>query len=478
MELTKVGDITPPLNSGQVTISIGTNPKDAKDGYFYFNTGIAPTLIDFKTLLAEADTKDLTVFIPFYKDKIKKFNQIIELAETLSDKKHLKIYARVLEKINLFKSGKISEVKTYSDIISNKTNNSKSIYNKANKQSLVDMGIEPAWSNYTGHFVGTLVAPICLTQDKASIEESSLSEKITQLLAEQSITLMAPAEFLREANWVVTEAGISLQSDGGADFTEVVLGMLNSSGAAFSKMVKEGDGSAASLAPLGINTDTLGAAASNHTGCGATGEEKVKNAFIALENIEISDETTETNKVAADPVAVKKEVKELITQLKKLDLKSNPHKALKGLSLLHSMITSIEKLEDTPSDLEKLKQSLEKQKEGIKPLFSKQISRRFDKGIEQLEELPTINSSKEVKTIFNPILKMYKKGWRVFLPKSKHPQKEKIERVDKEVNVLEEYEQKIVPLREQHEKMEDSEEKSQLTNEINALIDEARAALA
>lgn len=471
MEITKVGEITPPLNSGQVTISIGTNPNDEADGYFYFNTDTAPALIKFKELLAEAT--DLPVFKPFYKTDVKKFVDANAVAQKLSDKKYLKIYARVLAKMGVVKANKIAKIKTYNDIIDSVQTSSKSFYKPSGlKMSLEMIGVTPSWTNYTGHFVGTLVTPICLTQDKSSIEESPLSEKINQLLTETNITLMEPVDFLREANWVVTEKGLSLQSDGGADFTEVVLGMLGTSGAAFSKMVKEGDGSAASLAPLGINTDILAAAASHHTGCGTSGNEKVKNAFTALENIEIPTETTEKS-TTVDPTVVKQEVGKLLKQFKALE----PKKAFKGLGLLHQMSSLINKLEDVPAELKALVQKLEMQRTKLKPVFSKQISKRFDKGLTELEELPVINSTQDLEAIFGTILKLYK-GWQKFVPEEDHPQKEKIERVDKEVDVLKEYEQKIVPLRKQHEKMENSEEKEELTTQINTLIDEAKAALA
>lgn len=46
------------------------------------------------------------------------------------------------------------------------------------------------------------------------------------------------------------------------------------------------------------------------------------------------------------------------------------------------------------------------------------------------------------------------------------------------MEVGKEYEKRIVLLKEQHEKIEDSDEKIQLTHKINALIDETKAALA
>lgn len=282
MGLTKVGEITPPLTSGQVTISIGTNPNDAKDGYFYFNTGDAPSLIKFKALLEEAS--DSPLFKPFYKTDVKKFSDANSIAQGLSKKEHLQAYASVLAKMGVVKSNKVSKVKKYNDIIDNVETTSKSFYKPSGlKASLETLGVSPNWDNYEGHFIGTLVNPVCLTQDKDAIEENPFYvQNIKKVLEDTNITLMGPVAFLREANWVVSEGGISLQTDGGADFTDLVLGMLNTSASAFVNMVKDGDGSASSLGALGVDPNKLGKAARNYTECGATGNEKIRNACIAL----------------------------------------------------------------------------------------------------------------------------------------------------------------------------------------------------
>lgn len=203
-------------------------------------------------------------------------------------------------------------------------------------------------------------------------------------------------------------------------------------------------------------------------------------AFEPTTEEDSSTDSTETNNpdtkdqtAPADLVTVKKQVAKLLAEFKGLE----PNKAFKGLSLLHTMNTSIEKLEDAPAELKALAQKLEVQKTKLKRVFSKQIGNGFDKGLEKLEEIPVINSTQDLEDIFGTILKMYK-GWQKFVPEENHPKKEKIEQVDKEVDVLKEYEKKIVPLRDQHEGMDDSEEKEQLSTQINTLIDEAKVALA
>lgn len=282
MGLTKVGEISPPLTSGEISISIGTNPKDVQDGYFYFNTGDAPVLIKFKALLKDALNENQ--YRLFDKTDVKKFGDANVVAQGFSKKEHLQAYASVLAKMGVVKSNKISKIKKYNDIIDNVETTSKNLYKPSGiKATLETLGVSPTWSNYEGHFVGTLVNSVCLTKDKAAIEESPFyAQNIKKLLNDTGVTLMGPVAFLREANWVVTEGNLSLQSDGGADFTDLVLGMLNTSASAFAKMVKEGDGTASSLGVLGVDPAKLAKAAKNHTDCGATGDEKIRNACIAL----------------------------------------------------------------------------------------------------------------------------------------------------------------------------------------------------
>lgn len=199
------------------------------------------------------------------------------------------------------------------------------------------------------------------------------------------------------------------------------------------------------------------------------GTTKEKIASIRITGVDGLSHSRQT-----DPDFVKQEVSKLLEEFKALE----PNKALKGLSLLHSMSSLLGKLESIPEELETLAQKMEIQKAKLKSVFSEQINEGFNDRIERLEALPSIRSTQELEDIFGAILNVYKEGWLKFVPEEDHPQKDKIERVDQEVDVLKSYEGKIIPLRERHGKMEDSEEKEQLTTRINALIDEARAALA
>jgi hypothetical protein len=174
-----------------------------------------------------------------------------------------------------------------------------------------------------------------------------------------------------------------------------------------------------------------------------------------------------------DLVTVKKQVQQLLGQFKALE----PKKAFKGLGLIHSINSLIEKLDEVPENLSILAKKLEVQQAKIKPIFSKQIDQKLGKSMEQLEEIPSINSSSELNGIFGTIQKMYE-GWKTFLPEEEHPKGVLIEKVNSEVDILKDYEAQIVPLRTQYEAMDDSEEKEQLAKQINALITEARTALA
>lgn len=207
---------------------------------------------------------------------------------------------------------------------------------------------------------------------------------------------------------------------------------------------------------------------------------KAKNGqimvFASTTDEEIPDlaiNDSDNSKKPIDLVTVKKEVQQLLGQFKALE----PNKAFKGLGLIHSMTTLIEKLDDVPENLKALAKKLTAQQAKIKPVFSKQIDQKLEQSMGELEEIPSINSSSELEDIFGIIQKMYK-GWKTFLPEEEHPKGLKIEKVNQEVDILKDYEAQIVPLRKKYEAMEESEEKEQLANQINLLIKEARTALA
>jgi len=182
-----------------------------------------------------------------------------------------------------------------------------------------------------------------------------------------------------------------------------------------------------------------------------------------------SDNPTTT----VDLATVKKQVQQLLGQFKALE----PNKAFKGLGLIHSINSLIAGLDEVPENLNVLAKKLEAQQAKIQPVFSKQIHQKLKQSMGKLEEIPSIDSSSELVDIFGTIQKMYE-GWKKFLPEQEHPKGAVIEKVRDEVDILKDYEEQIVPLRKKHEAMNDSEEKEQLGNQINALINEAKIALA
>lgn len=192
------------------------------------------------------------------------------------------------------------------------------------------------------------------------------------------------------------------------------------------------------------------------------------------EDDSLSDDKTgdsEVNSMNID--AVKKQVQQLLGQFKELE----PNKAFKGLGLIHSINNLIGQLDEVPENLKVLAKKLEAQQTKITPVFSKQIDQKLGQSIGKLEEIPSVNSSEELDDIFGTVQKMYK-GWKTFLPETEHPKGAIIEKVSDEVTILKDYEGQIVPLRKKYEGMEDSEEKEQLGDQINTLINEARTALA
>jgi len=201
--------------------------------------------------------------------------------------------------------------------------------------------------------------------------------------------------------------------------------------------------------------------------------------LLPLEEEKANAKTDEANadsegepKGAIDPALVKKQVQEFLAEYKALEA----NKAFKKLKLIHNITKLINQLENIPENLETLINGLNAQQQKIKSIFSKQIDQKLDASMKELEELALVNSSSELDAIFNVIQKMYQ-GWKVFLPEDEHPQGAAIDKVSEEIDLLKYYEEQIVPLRKQHEKATNHEEKEQLTNQINTLINEAREAL-
>jgi hypothetical protein len=194
---------------------------------------------------------------------------------------------------------------------------------------------------------------------------------------------------------------------------------------------------------------------------------------ITEENDSTASVNSDNSTTSLDLVVVKKQVQQLLGQFKALE----PNKAFKGLGLIHSITSLIGRLDEVPENLKVLAKKLEAQQSKIKPIFSKQIDQKMEQSMGKLEKIPSINSSDELADIFGTIQKMYE-GWKKFLPEEEHPKGAVIEKVNSEVDILKDYEAQIVPLRKQHAAMDNSEEKEQLAKQINALINEARTALA
>jgi len=194
---------------------------------------------------------------------------------------------------------------------------------------------------------------------------------------------------------------------------------------------------------------------------------------IGSKNVE-EEEPEESEKTETlDLATVKKEVQELLEEFKQLE----SNNAFKGLGLIHMINDLIEKLEEVPDDFKVLARKLEVQQDKMSPILSMQIDQKLEQSIKELEETSSISSTEELDDIFGTIRKMYT-GWKQFLPEQEHSKGTIIEKIDDEIDILKKYEQQIIPLKEQYAALEDSPEKEQLANQINAYINEARIALA
>lgn len=186
-----------------------------------------------------------------------------------------------------------------------------------------------------------------------------------------------------------------------------------------------------------------------------------------------TEDQQEAPTTTLDLNTVKKQVQQLLGQFKALA----PNKVYQKLGVIHKINDLLKQLEEVPSNLQNLADKLGQQQTKIAPVFSKQIDQRFTQSMEQLQELPSIDSCETLDQIFGTIQKMYE-GWKTFLPEQEHPQGKVIERVNDEIDILKEYEEQIVPLRQEYDSMEDSDEKEQLGEQINTLIRAAKEALA
>ncbi len=175
-----------------------------------------------------------------------------------------------------------------------------------------------------------------------------------------------------------------------------------------------------------------------------------------------------------DPKAVTQQVKQLLGAFKQVP----PQQAFKGLGLIYKMDNLIGTLEAPPENLQALSKKLHAQKKRFVPILAKQINGQLNHSMSQLDQLLKIEASAQLNELFGTVQKMYK-GWKVFLDNEVvHPKSDILEQVDEEIDILAQYEAKIVPLRVQFEGLPDSTEKIELGRQINALIQEARKAIA
>ncbi|MGH1334986.1 MAG: hypothetical protein ACRBFS_02585 [Aureispira sp.] len=174
-----------------------------------------------------------------------------------------------------------------------------------------------------------------------------------------------------------------------------------------------------------------------------------------------------------DPTLVTKQVKQLLGQFKAIE----PKQAFKGLGLIHKMSTLVSTLEETPENLQTLVGKLKKQQEKFTPILSKQIDNKLTQSMTQLEEIQVVESSNQLNEVFGTVKKMYA-GWKQFLEGKEHPSGEVIEKVGTEIDILKQYEVQLVPLRKQYQEMQNVDQKNELGKQINALIQEARQAIA
>ncbi len=137
----------------------------------------------------------------------------------------------------------------------------------------------------------------------------------------------------------------------------------------------------------------------------------------------------------------------------------------------------IGQLEAVPTAFQKLLKQLEQQHQKLKPVLSEQIDVRLDHSLKELEELEIVQDATVLEEIFGTVQKMFD-GWKTFVPEPPHPQQEKLETLEQEIDWIKHYEQIIVPLREEYDTLEEGATKEALRLKINALIDEASAKIA
>ena len=200
--------------------------------------------------------------------------------------------------------------------------------------------------------------------------------------------------------------------------------------------------------------------------------------FLESDNDEVQQEQYEIIGERAisktgHPVVVAQKVKQLLAEFKMIDSKQ----AFKGLSLIYKMNTLVDTLEEIPQNLQNLVFKLQKQQERFVPILSKQIDAKLNQCITELKNIPTVESSDQLNQVFAPVKKMYN-DWKVFLNNQEHPNRVLIERVNYEIDLLKQYEARIVHLRQQYDEMEDMEQKNELGKQINLLIQEAHKAIA
>lgn len=151
---------------------------------------------------------------------------------------------------------------------------------------------------------------------------------------------------------------------------------------------------------------------------------------------------------------------------------ANPNHAYKRLGLLYKMDQLVQSLDNPSEELQAFALKIQKEREELQPLLAEQIEQELESSQAQLAALNTIESADQLEKIFGRVEKMYA-GWERFLEgQAPHPKGSIIQELSQEIDLLQKYEDKIVPLRAQYHAVVDANKKEALRLQINALIQE------
>lgn len=196
---------------------------------------------------------------------------------------------------------------------------------------------------------------------------------------------------------------------------------------------------------------------------------------VAVENNQNKEPEATVNNSQQEEAPPPKEarVNKRIQSILKRFKAANSNHAYKRLGLLYKMTALVNSLENPSEKFQKFALELEEEKKELTPLLSEQIEQELAAAHAKVASLSTIDSADQLEKIYGRVEKMYA-GWDRFLEgQVVHPKGSIIQELSQELDLLQVYEDKIVPLRTQHQGMTDANKKEELRLKINALIQEA-----